>query len=148
MRRLGNIVARLTAASRAMQAANANDGGRLGHLTGFGSNPGELDARIYSATDAPTALVVVLHGCTQTAVAYDRGSGWSQLAERHGFALLFPQQRRANNSNLCFNWFVPSDARRGRGEASSLAQMIQHLAAGTGSIARAYSSGACPPAGR
>ena len=116
MRRLGNIVARLTAASRAMQAANANDGGRLGHLTGFGSNPGELDARIYSATDAPTALVVVLHGCTQTAVAYDRGSGWSQLAERHGFALLFPQQRRANNSNLCFNWFVPSDARRGRGE--------------------------------
>lgn len=129
MRRLGNIVARLTAASRAMQAANANDGGRLGHLTGFGSNPGELDARIYSATDAPTALVVVLHGCTQTAVAYDRGSGWSQLAERHGFALLFPQQRRANNSNLCFNWFVPSDARRGRGEASSMAQMIQHLAA-------------------
>lgn len=129
MRRLGNIVARLTAASRAMQAANANDGSRLGHLTGFGSNPGELDARIYSATDAPTALVVVLHGCTQSAVAYDRGSGWSQLAERHGFALLFPQQRRANNSNLCFNWFVPSDARRGRGEASSMAQMIQHLAA-------------------
>lgn len=127
MRRLGNIVSRLTAASRAMQAAN--DDGRLGHLTGFGSNPGELDARNYTPTDAPTALVVVLHGCTQTAAVYDRGSGWSQLAERHGFALLFPQQRRANNHNLCFDWFVPSDARRGRGEAASISQMIQHLAA-------------------
>lgn len=127
MRRLGNIVSRLTAASRAMQAAN--DDGRLGHLTDFGSNPGELDARVYTATDSPNGLVVVLHGCTQTASTYDRGSGWSQLAERHGFALLFPQQRRSNNSNLCFNWFLPGDARRGRGEASSISQMVEHLAA-------------------
>ena len=128
MRRLGKIVSRLTAASRAMQAANANDDGRLVPLTGFGSNPGELDARIYAATDSPTALVVVLHGCTQTAATYDRGSGWSQLAERRGFALLFPEQRRSNNANLCFNWFQPGDARRGRGEASSISQMVQHLA--------------------
>ena len=133
MRRLGNIVSRLTEASRAMQAANANasfeDDGRLGPLTGFGSNPGELDARLYTATDSPTALVVVLHGCTQTASTYDRGSGWSQLAERHGFAVLFPQQRRTNNSNLCFNWFVPGHSRRGRGEAASISQMVQYVAA-------------------
>ena len=129
MRRLGNIVSRLTVASRAMQAANSNEDGRLGHLTDFGSNPGELDARTFTATDAPTAMVVVLHGCTQTASTYDRGSGWSELAERHGFAVLFPQQRRANNSNLCFNWFQPSDARRGRGEAASISQMVQHVAA-------------------
>ena len=128
MRRLGNIVSRLTAASRAMQAANSNDDGRLGHLTGFGSNPGELDARTYEPTEPPIALVVVLHGCTQTASAYDKGSGWSQLAERQGFAVLFPQQRRANNPNLCFNWFLPSDARRERGEAASIAQMVKHVA--------------------
>ncbi|MGI8610689.1 MAG: extracellular catalytic domain type 1 short-chain-length polyhydroxyalkanoate depolymerase [Sphingomicrobium sp.] len=128
MRRLSTIVSRLTASSRAMQAANSNDDGRLGHLTGFGSNPGELDARTYAPTDAPTGLVVVLHGCTQTASTYDKGSGWSQLAERHGFAVLFPQQRRANNPNLCFNWFLPGDARRGRGEAASIAQMVEHVA--------------------
>src|SRR5687767_9519783 len=112
-----------------MQAANANEDGRLGHLRDFGSNPGELDARVYTATDAPSRLAVVLHGCTQTASTYDRGSGWSQLAERHDFALLFPQQRRADNSNLCFNWFLPSDARRGRGEAASISQMVQYVAA-------------------
>jgi hypothetical protein len=68
--------------------------------TGFGSNPGHLDARIYVLKNVPSALVVVLHGCTQSASVYDNGSGWSKLAERHGFAVLFPQQRRANNPNL------------------------------------------------
>ena len=133
MRRVGSIGSRLTAARRAMQAAanahsHANDDGRLDRLTGFGSNPGELDALVFVPGAAPTGLVVILHGCTQTASSYDRGSGWSQLAERHGFALLFPQQRRANNANLCFNWFQPGDARRGRGEALSISQMIRHVA--------------------
>lgn len=128
MRGLESIVSQLTAGRRASQRANANDDGRLAALRGFGGNPGDLDARIYVPNAVPTALVVVLHGCTQNACAYDKGSGWSKLAERHGFALLFPQQRRANNPNLCFNWYQPGDARRGRGEAASIAQMVEHLA--------------------
>jgi poly(hydroxyalkanoate) depolymerase family esterase len=131
MRRVGNTVARLTASSRAMRAAVANDDGRLNEMRGFGSNPGALDARSYVPDDLPAgaALVVVLHGCTQNASVYDAGSGWSRLADRHGFALLLPQQRRANNANLCFNWFEPSDARRGRGEALSISQMVEHMTA-------------------
>lgn len=46
------------------------------------------------------------------------------MAEEHGFIVLFPEQDRANNPNLCFNWFSPRDATRGRGEALSIAQMI------------------------
>lgn len=131
MRRLGNTVARLTASSRAMRAAVANDDGRLGEMRGFGSNPGALDARTYVPDDLPNgaSLVVVLHGCTQNASVYDKGSGWSKLADRHGFALLFPEQRRANNGNLCFNWYEPGDARRGRGEALSISQMVGHMTA-------------------
>jgi poly(hydroxyalkanoate) depolymerase family esterase len=132
MRGLGKIVARLSAARRTMEAANGNDNGRLHPLTGFGSNPGDLDARIYLPEASPRALVVVVHGCTQSASAYDNGSGWSKLAERHRFAVLFPQQRRANNPNLCFNWFVPGDARRGQGEASSIAHMVAHVAGAHG----------------
>jgi poly(hydroxyalkanoate) depolymerase family esterase len=128
MRGLGKIVSRLSAARRTMQAAVANDDGRLAELTGFGSNPGDLDARVYLPGAAPIALVVVLHGCTQTVSTYDQGSGWSRLAERHGFAVLFAQQRRTNNPNLCFNWFEPGDARRGRGEAESISQMVRHVA--------------------
>jgi poly(hydroxyalkanoate) depolymerase family esterase len=103
---------------------------RLADLDAFGSNPGQLRARTYIPKGLPARapLVVVLHGCTQTAHAYDHGSGWSSLADRHGFALLFPEQLRANNPNLCFNWFVPGDSRRDEGEPLSIRQMIETVA--------------------
>ena len=104
--------------------------GRLAPLTGFGTNPGALDGWFYAPeATADMALVVVLHGCTQNAAGYDLGSGWSDLAERYGFAVLFPEQRRANNSNLCFNWFAAEDNRRDTGEALSIRQMIGVLVA-------------------
>jgi len=71
------------------------------------------------------ALVVVLHGCTQSAASYDVGAGWSTLAERHGFVLLLPEQPAANNPKTCFNWFLPDDTERDRGEALSIRQMIE-----------------------
>ena len=131
MRRLGTTVARLTAMRRAGLASMAQGDGRLSRLTGFGANPGALDAKIYLPDNLPSGapLVVVLHGCTQNAGVYDKGSGWSTLADRHGFALLFPEQSRANNSNLCFNWYAAADARRGKGEARSIARMIEHMTA-------------------
>ena len=86
---------------------------------GFGTNPGDLRMFSYvpeSLQPAP-ALVVVLHGCGQTADGYDFGAGWSTLAKHYGFALLMPEQQPANNANGCFNWFNPEDSKRGRGEA-------------------------------
>ena len=95
-------------------------------LAAFGSNPGALRGRVYvpESYAAGGPLVVVLHGCTQTAAGYDHGTGWSRLADEQGFILLFPEQQRANNPNLCFNWFSPDDASRGSGEALSIRQMI------------------------
>ncbi|HLL30494.1 MAG TPA: PHB depolymerase family esterase [Allosphingosinicella sp.] len=77
--------------------------------------------------EGPAPLVVVLHGCTQDAAVYDHGSGWSTLADRHGFILLFPEQQRANNPMLCFNWFSGDDIRRGAGEAASIRAMIEAM---------------------
>lgn len=92
----------------------------------FGSNPGALRMFAYvPAALAPgSALVVVLHGCTQTAAGYDFGAGWSTLADRYGFALVLPEQQRSNNPNGCFNWFLPGDTERDRGEAHSIRQMV------------------------
>ena len=102
-------------------------GPRLRSFADFGANPGGLDAKIHvpSSVEGRAALVVVLHGCTQTAETYARGAGWIRAADDHGFVLLLPEQKRANNPNLCFNWFSPRDARRGRGEALSIAQMVE-----------------------
>jgi poly(hydroxyalkanoate) depolymerase family esterase len=106
------------------------DGTPLRERQAFGPNPGELRMFSYvpARLAADPALVVVLHGCTQTAAGYDQGSGWSTLADRFGFALLFPEQQRSNNPNLCFNWFQPGDIERGRGEAASIRQMIETMA--------------------
>lgn len=98
----------------------------LAPLDNFGTNPGNLDGFVYvpPSVGRRPALVVVLHGCTQNAQAYDRGAGWTHAADENGFIVLFPEQARANNPNLCFNWFSPRHARRDRGEALSIIQMV------------------------
>ena len=104
---------------------------RLSDLDRVANNPGDLIGRYYVPEGAkgPMPLVVVLHGCTQNAAAYDHGSGWSLLADRHGFALVFPEQQRANNAMLCFNWFSGNDTQRGMGEAASIRSMIDAMRA-------------------
>src|SRR5215216_474575 len=102
---------------------------RLEEVHGFGSNPGNLRMFTYvpSGLAANPGLVVVLHGCTQTAASYDHGAGWSTLADRYGFALLLPEQQRSNNSKGCFNWFQTGDTQRDRGEALSIRQMVETI---------------------
>jgi poly(hydroxyalkanoate) depolymerase family esterase len=101
----------------------------LVEVTGFGSNPGELRmlAFVPDHLEPAPALVVVLHGCGQTAAGYDLGAGWSSLAESYGFALLMPEQQRSNNAQGCFNWFNPEDIARDHGEACSVRQMIARM---------------------
>jgi len=100
-------------------------------VAGFGSNPGNLKMYQYvpKRKIAGAPLVVALHGCGQTAAGYDRGIGWSRLAERLGFALLLPQQEGANNCGRCFSWYRPGDMERDCGEPLSIRQMIQRMVA-------------------
>jgi poly(hydroxyalkanoate) depolymerase family esterase len=72
-------------------------------------------------------LVVVLHGCGQTASDANHGGGWSTLANELGFALLVPEQRLSNNMKRGFNWFCPGDTRKNSGEALSIRQMIERM---------------------
>ncbi|MCP3736006.1 PHB depolymerase family esterase [Sphingomonas sp. RP10(2022)] len=126
MRRLSDTIGRLVAARGVGEGMAPAGTDRLTDLTGFGRNPGNLRARLYvpASVGPRPALVVVLHGCTQTAAGYDIGSGWSRLADEAGFVLLFPEQQRANNPNLCFNWFATEDMSRDHGEAFSIREMI------------------------
>jgi poly(hydroxyalkanoate) depolymerase family esterase len=101
----------------------------LVEITEFGSNPGDLRMFSYVPGNLQSVpgLVVVLHGCGQTATGYDLGAGWSTLAEHYGFALLMPEQQHANNPQGCFNWFNPEDTARDSGEACSISQMIARM---------------------
>ena len=96
----------------------------------FAPNPGNLRMFAYlpPGVGAGAPLVVILHGCGQTAAGYDLGAGWSQLADQLGFAVLAVEQKAVNNPNTCFDWFNPEDITRGEGEAASIARMIQTMA--------------------
>ncbi|MBB3919344.1 extracellular catalytic domain type 1 short-chain-length polyhydroxyalkanoate depolymerase [Rhizobium fabae] len=134
MRSMSDTLARLAALRGTLRPEPTLDNPHLVALDAFGTNPGALGGYTYlpSKRAKNMALVIVLHGCTQTAAGYDIGSGWSRLAEDYGFALLFPEQRRANNPNLCFNWFNPQDIRRDHGEVFSIRQMIAKVVAAYG----------------
>ena len=99
---------------------------RLREITNFGSNPGNLRMHAYvpDGVGPSPPLVVALHGCTQTANSYDQGTGWSHLADRLRFILIFPEQQAANNPKNCFSWFLPGDTSRDSGEALSIRQMV------------------------
>jgi poly(hydroxyalkanoate) depolymerase family esterase len=120
---------RLAAAqhSSAAHAGPARQQGRLHAVASFGSNPGNLRMFVYAPDVLPgnPALLVALHGCTQSAEAYHQGTGWSTLADRFGFVVLYPEQQRSNNPQGCFSWFLPDDIARDRGEALSIRQMVE-----------------------
>jgi poly(hydroxyalkanoate) depolymerase family esterase len=131
MARLGETIAAINRLSKATKRTTVHNRspGRLTEKLGFGPNPGDLRMLYYAPVglEAGAPLVVVLHGCTQTAEGYAEGAGWLTLADRYGFAVLAPEQRQANNANLCFNWFEPGDTARGAGEAASIRQMVAAL---------------------
>ena len=105
--------------------------GSVSEVSGFGTNPGNLRMFKFVPDNPQTnpPLIVALHGCTQTASAYDDETGWTKFAEELGFALLLPEQKTANNQNTCFNWFEPGDIKRDQGEALSIKQMVDKMKA-------------------
>jgi poly(3-hydroxybutyrate) depolymerase len=100
----------------------------LTQVGNFGSNPGNLAMYSYRPDGLPTGapLVVALHGCTQNAADYFGHAGWQKYADLWHFALVFPEQKSANNANSCFNWFQSGDTARGQGEALSIRQMVAY----------------------
>jgi len=101
----------------------------LTEITDFGTNPGNLKMYTYLPEKVPdnAALVVVLHGCTQSAEEYAERTQWNRLADRFGFAVIYPEQKMLNNGFSCFNWFSAADASRDGGESLSIKQMIDKM---------------------
>ncbi|HEY2516194.1 MAG TPA: PHB depolymerase family esterase [Polyangiaceae bacterium] len=95
----------------------------------FGTNPAGLRMYEYVPAGAPSPapLVLVLHGCSQTA-ADIAATGWNALADRGGFDVVYAEQTAANNALLCFNWFGGSSSiGRGVGENLSIKQMVDAM---------------------
>lgn len=98
-----------------------------GEVAEFGSNPGKLSMFVHHPPRAPdlgAPLIVLLHGCGQTAAAFARDTGWGKLADQLGIPLVLPEQSGENNRGRCFNWFRSAHVNRDLGEALSIRQMV------------------------
>ena len=107
---IGSAAIALAAAScsadRGAEERVATSEAALESVTSFGSNPGALQMYRYvpAAVPANAPVVVVLHGCTQSAADFVN-AGWNPLADKYKFYVVYAQQPSANNPSTCFDWF-------------------------------------------
>jgi poly(hydroxyalkanoate) depolymerase family esterase len=68
-------------------------------------------------------LIVMLHGCHQSATQFAQGTRMNQLAEQKGYAVLYPQQLMSVQAQRCWRWY-DRPTQEGGGETIVLAALI------------------------
>jgi poly(hydroxyalkanoate) depolymerase family esterase len=123
-----DVAARVVPASEDADAA-----GRPGSFEAheFRNHAGSRAYKLYvpaGQSDAPRAMMVMLHGCTQSADDFAAGTRMNRLADEHGFLVVYPEQAAQANASRCWNWFKPQDQLRGAGEPSLIAGIACEVA--------------------
>jgi poly(hydroxyalkanoate) depolymerase family esterase len=86
-------------------------------------------------------LVVMLHGCEQTAAEFAQGTRMNQLAGQEGFVVLYPQQSANAHRRRCWHWYDQA-TQDGSGDAALIAAMIETVVAKYGiDRSRIYAAG-------
>lgn len=80
----------------------------------------------------PTPLVVMLHGCTQTADDFADATQMDALAEKEGFVVAYPEQSADTIATRCYQWWDPAHQARDAGEPKELADAALAVAKGHG----------------
>jgi poly(hydroxyalkanoate) depolymerase family esterase len=73
-------------------------------------------------------VVVMLHGCTQSADDFAAGTQMNRLADEHGFFVVYPEQAAHANMSKCWSWFKQQDQLRDAGEPSLIADIVREVA--------------------
>lgn len=111
----------------------------------FACPHGEIAFRFYTprgSAQRRMPLVVMLHGCSQSATDFAKGTDMNRLADEFGVLVLYPQQSPAANIGRCWNWHDPQNQARGRGEPALIAALTQHaVLMGRANPARVYVAG-------
>jgi poly(hydroxyalkanoate) depolymerase family esterase len=92
-------------------------------------------------------LVVMLHGCQQSIDTFAEGTRMNLLADRHGFAVVYPEQSAQAHPHQCWHWY---DAREqaGGGEAAAVVSLVDTLVEEHGfDASRVYLAGLSAGAG-
>ena len=93
---------------------------------------GARDYKVYVPSGAEgraLPLIVMLHGCTQTADDFAVGTGMNRLAEERGFIVAYPGQPSSANPSTCWNWFDLAHQERDQGEPAIIAGLTRAVMA-------------------
>lgn len=96
----------------------------------FAHATGECRYKLYIPSRRPAGLVpllVMLHGCTQSPDDFAAGTRMNELAEKHGFLVVYPAQSTRANGSKCWNWFRPQDQGRDDGEPALLTALTRNI---------------------
>lgn len=80
---------------------------------------------------APDALplIVMLHGCGQSATQFAQGTRMNQWAQQRGYAVLYPQQSRSAHPQRCWKWYDRA-TQEGGGDAGLIVAIVRQVLAG------------------
>ncbi|PPQ92150.1 hypothetical protein CVT25_008775 [Psilocybe cyanescens] len=108
----------------------------------FGSNPTNVQMFVYKPTAlaTPTPLIMAIHYCGGTAQAYFTGTSLAQLADQHGFIVVYPNAPTAGGC-----WDVHSTGtltHNGGGDSLGIASMVRYAIANWGvDASRVFATG-------
>ena len=104
--------------------------GALFEELAFEGSGGTLGYKLYvpsGSVGRNRALVVMLHGCTQSPDDFAAGTRMNEIAEEQGMLVAYPRQTASNNAQKCWNWFEAKDQRRDRGEPALIAGLTREI---------------------
>ena len=76
-------------------------------------------------TGAP--LLLALHGCGQDALEFAASTRFNDLADKHKFVVVYPEQSVTHNGQRCWNWFRTAHQFRTQGEPAIMAGIVRRV---------------------